>query len=145
MASSIELHTIVFGGLHWIYLLYYCGDISYIEIYLCVINHSLQIYLSYSKNCWVFHPLCLEGFARVYLVSHGWLIYMADLWSWFIWLIYGDDLCGWYIYEIYMWFIYLWDSYVADIWDSYVLKLSIKVQASLILLKCQQYSLLHFH
>ena len=97
MESSIKLHTIVFAGLYWISLLYCCGDISYQEIWLCVVNHSLQMYLSYSKNCLVFHPLCLEGFPKVHLVFYGWLIYMVELWSWFMWL------------------IYLWYSYVANI------------------------------
>ena len=107
MASSIQLHTVVFVGLHWISLLYRWGDISYRAICLCVVNHPLQIYLSYSKNCWIFHPLCLEGFPRVYLVSYGWfmeLIYVSDLSMRFI--------CGWYRY-----------SYVVDIkihlWMSY--------------------------
>ena len=113
MASSIQLHTNVFIGLHWIYIIYFCGDIYYLEILLCVVNHSLQIYLSYSKNCWVFHPSCLEGFPRVYLVSHSWLNYMVDLWRWFMWVIYFWDLhvadifmrftCCWYIH---MWLIY---------------------------------------
>ena len=97
MESSIQLHTIVFAGLQWISLLYYCGNIFYRAICLCLVNHSLQNYLSYSKNCWFFHPPCLKGFPNVYLVSHGWLIYMANLWSW------------------YMWFIYLWYSCVVDI------------------------------
>ena len=92
MERSIQLHIVVFVGLHWISLLYYYGDISYRTICLFVVNHILQIYLSYSKNCWVFHPPCLEGFPMVYLVSYGWLIY-----------------------EIHMWFIYLWYLYVANI------------------------------
>ena len=28
-----------------------------------------------------FHPMSLEGFPRVFLVSYGWLTYMADLWD----------------------------------------------------------------
>ena len=76
--------------MYWISLLYCWGDISYRTICLSVVNHSLQIYLSYSNNCWVFHPLCLEGFPRVYLVSYGWLFCVADLFMRFI--------CGWYKY-----------------------------------------------
>ena len=138
MASLIQLHTFVFARLHWISLLYCCGDIYYWEICLCVVNHSLQIYLSYSKNLWVFHPPCLEGFPRVYIASHGLLIYMDDLWRWFIWMIYEDNLCGWYIYEIHMCLIY---SYVVGLWDTNVLKFidkSFKVQASSIFHKHQQ-------
>ena len=112
MASSIQLHTIVFVGLHWIYLLYYCGDISYWEISLYVVSHSSQIYLSYSKNWWVFHPSCLEGFPRVSLVSHGWLIYMTDLWRLFMWMIYLWDL---YVAYILMWLMYSWYSYMYSI------------------------------
>ena len=115
MESTIQLHTIFFMGLHRISLFYSCGDVSYREICLCVVNDSLQIYVSYSKNFLVFHPSCFEGFPKVYLVSHGWLFYMVYLWRWFIWLNYEDDLCGWYICEIYMWLIYLWYSHVADI------------------------------
>ena len=114
MPCSIQLHTVVFAWLHWISLLYYCGDISYQTIFLFVVNHSLQIFLSYSHNFWFFHPPCFEGFPRVYLVSHGWLIYMDDLWSWFMWL------------------IYLWDSYVYKLIDKIF-----KVQPSLIFLKHQ--------
>ena len=37
-------------------------------------SHVLEIilynYLSYSKDCWVFHPLNLEDFPRVILVSY---------------------------------------------------------------------------
>ena len=82
-----------------------------------------------------FHPPCLEGFPKVYLVSDDWLIYMDDLWSWFMWLIYLWDL---YVDDIFMWLIYSWYSYVADLWNTYVMKLidkSFKVQASPILLK----------
>ena len=104
MASSIQLHTIVFARLHWIYLLYCCGDISYQEILLCVVSHSLQIYISYSKNCWVFHPPCLEGFPKVYLVSYGWLFYVVDLFMRFIYCWYKIFIGGWYKYY-----------YVADI------------------------------
>ena len=72
---------------------------------LCAVNHSLQIYIyiSYSKNCWVFHPPCLEGFPIVYLVSYGWLFYVANLfmrfiYGWYMWLIYMS-----LIYENHMW------------------------------------------
>ena len=82
---NIQLCTIVFAWFHWIYLLYYWGDISYGAICLCVVNHSLQIYLPYSKICWVFHPLCLEGFPMV---------------DWFIWLIYVVDLFMRFIYAV---------------------------------------------
>ena len=82
-----SLNSVVFAGLLSISLLYCCADISYRAIQWCVLNDSLQIYLSYSKNCWVFHPPCLEGFPRVYLVSYGWLNYMVDLFIRFI--------CGW--------------------------------------------------
>ena len=146
MISLIQLHIVVFAGLHWISLIYYWGDISYQSIFLCVVNHSLQIYLSYSMNCWIFYPLCLEGFPRVYMSLswlidlYGWfmeLIYMTDLWRWFMWMIYLWDL---HVANIFMWHMYLWDSHVADLWDTYVLKLinkCFKVQDSLILLKHQ--------
>ena len=97
MLGIWKFNTFFFARLHWISLLYCWGDVSYQEFFLCVVNPSLQIYLSHSNYCWVFYPPCLEGFPRVYLVSHGWLIYMADLYGWFMWL------------------IYLWYSHVVDI------------------------------
>ena len=91
-----NLHSVVFAGFLWTSLLYCCGDISYQVICLCVVNHSRQIYLSYSKNCWVFHPPYLDGFPRVYLVSCGdcfmWLNY-----SWrFIYCWYKE----WYVEDL---------------------------------------------
>ena len=129
MESSIQLHTFVFARLHWITLHYFLGYISYQEIFLCVVNYSLKIYLSYSKNWCFFHHPCLEGFPRVYFVSYDWLIYVNDIFVIFT--------CGLYIYEIHMWMIY---SYVTDLWDTYELKFidkSFKVQSSLIFLKHQ--------
>ena len=73
-----NLHSVVFAWFLWISLLYCCGDIYYHEFCWCVVNHSLQIYLSYSKNWLVFHPLCLKYFPRVYLVYYG------DCFMWFI-------------------------------------------------------------
>ena len=120
MSSSIQLHTFVFVSLHWISLLYYCGDISYQANCLCVVNHSLQIYLSYSKNWWVFHPSYLEGFPKVYLVSYGWLFYVDDvfmrfIYGWYMWWIYMSMIYMTNLCRLFMWLIYLWDLHVVDI------------------------------
>ena len=56
------------------------AETVFLEIYSLLLSlirqstHVLEIilcnYLSYSKDCWVFHPLDLEGFPRVHLVSY---------------------------------------------------------------------------
>ena len=120
MASSIQLHTNVLQGC--IGSLFSTVEvISYPEICLCVVNHYLQIYLSYSKNCWIFVSFVFGGFSQGI--------------SCLLWLI---NLCGCYICDICMWMIYLWDSHVTYLWDTYVPKLiakSFKVQATPIFLK----------
>ena len=46
-----------------------------------ILNHSLQVYILYLKNCWIFHPLYLEGFPRVNLVSYGLFVYKIHMCS----------------------------------------------------------------
>ena len=46
-----------------------------------VVKTILYNYLSYSKNCWNFHPLSLEGFPTVHLVSYGLNVYVNESFS----------------------------------------------------------------
>ena len=86
-AHSAQKHaTIRYLSLYeWIGLLLKCYALCKAETMFLVISslllsliqqyaHVLEIilcnYLSYSKDCWVFHPLDLEGFPRVHLVSY---------------------------------------------------------------------------
>ena len=65
-------------------ILQFYFDISYQAIYKCC-KIILWNYLSYSKYCWVFHPMDLEGFPRENNVSYG-----------------LNNMCAWIFYEIYM-------------------------------------------